>query len=85
MRRRWILVERNIQTVIEFTLPRLQAVISGVDKNGISSSVNWKGGGSFELVYAPPRLGDALSRRKLSEVIDVFNQFKDTEAQLSVG
>lgn len=85
MRRRWILVERNIQTVIEFTLPRLQAVISGVDKNGISSSVNWKGGGSFELAYAPPRLGDALSRRKLSEVIEVYNQFKDSEAQLSVG
>lgn len=85
MRRRWILVERNIQTVMEFTLPRLQAVISGVDKNGISGSVNWKGGGSFELAYAPPRLGDALSRSELSEVIEVYNQFKDSESHLSVG
>lgn len=85
MRRRWILVERNIQTVSKFTLPRLQAVISGTDTNGVSGSVNWKGGGSFELVYAPPCLGDALTRNDLSEVIEVYNKFNESESQLSVG
>ena len=85
MRRRWIVVERNIQTVIEFTLPRLQAVISGVDKSGVSGPMNWKGGGSFELAYAPPRLGDAFSRNELSEVVEVYNQFKDSESLSFVG
>lgn len=85
MRRRWILVERNLQTVADFTLPRLQAVIGGVDKNGVSGSVNWTGGGSFELAYAPPRLGDSLSSDDLAAVIEVYKQFRNSESELSVG
>ena len=68
MRRRWILVERNIETVSEFTLPRLQTVISGSDSDGVTEATNWNGGGSFELAYAPPSFGKAFTTEVLSEV-----------------
>lgn len=57
MRRRWITVERNPQTVAEFTLPRLNAVVRGDDRGGITSTIAWTGGGSFETVNVPPRFG----------------------------
>lgn len=68
MGRRWLLVERNIRTVCDFTLPRLQAVISGSDPGGVTATVNWRGGGNFELAYAPPRFGETFSRKELSRV-----------------
>lgn len=57
MRRRWVTAERNAQTVADFTLPRLNAVLRGEDTGGVSSVFAWKGGGSFEVVSVPPRLG----------------------------
>lgn len=66
MRRRWILVERNYDTVLRCTLPRLQAVIEGRDRDGISEVANWNGGGDFSLVYVRPRLGRPLVKSKLS-------------------
>ena len=60
MRRRWITVERNPQTVAEFTLPRLNAVVRGDDRGGITSTIAWTGGGSFETVNVPPRFGTML-------------------------
>ncbi|SKD84068.1 adenine specific DNA methylase Mod [Mycobacteroides abscessus subsp. massiliense] len=57
MRRRWILAERNTQTVFDFTLPRLTRVVAGEDPHGITGSVAWKSGGSFEIVHASPRCG----------------------------
>ncbi len=57
MRRRWITVERNAQTVAEFTLPRLNAVVQGEDPGGITSTITWAGGGAFEVVNVPPRFG----------------------------
>ena len=68
MGRRWLLVERNLKTVCEFTLPRLQAVISGSDADGVTESTGWNGGGSFELAYAPPRFGKSYSKEELSRV-----------------
>ena len=67
MGRRWILVERNPQTVCDYTLPRLQAVINGEDFGGVTTSLNWSGGGEFEFVYAPPRFGKTISARQLSK------------------
>src|SRR5690606_6491993 len=61
MGRRWLLVERNFQTVCDFTLPRLRAVIDGIDPGGVTAIADWKGGGNFELAYAPPRFGKSLS------------------------
>jgi adenine-specific DNA-methyltransferase len=67
MGRRWLLVERNIQTVSDFTLPRLRAVVKGVDSGGVTAIANWKGGGDFVLAYAPPRLGKVFSNSELSK------------------
>jgi adenine-specific DNA-methyltransferase len=66
MGRRWFVVERNSQTVADFTLPRLQAVVAGADPDGITESVQWRGGGDFEVVYVPPRYGKSLSRSELT-------------------
>ncbi len=57
MRRRWVTVERNTQTVLDFTLPRLQHVVAGRDKGGITGQVAWVGGGNFEVVHVTPRFG----------------------------
>ncbi|WP_179492332.1 DNA methyltransferase [Microbacterium immunditiarum] len=57
MRRHWVTVERNTQTVLDFTLPRLRQVVSGEDKGGITGQVSWTGGGSFKVVHVAPRFG----------------------------
>ena len=68
MKRRWLLVERNLQTVTNFILPRLTAVKDGSDTSGITEEVSWNGGGSFEIAYAPPKFGSRLTRSDLSDV-----------------
>lgn len=62
MRRRWILVERNTDTVLNFIVPRLEYVIDGKDEGGITSTVAWSGGGGFEIVQVPPFLGSLTYR-----------------------
>lgn len=57
MHRRWIAVERSVQTTEDFIFPRLQQVIEGTDIGGITSSVSWAGGGSFQVVQVAPRFG----------------------------
>ena len=39
MGRRWVTIERAPETVAEFTLPRLEKVVSGVDQGGISTAM----------------------------------------------
>jgi len=58
MRRRWVIVERNARTVVEFLLPRLEQVIGGMDTGGISEATSWVGGGTFEVVNVLPRFGE---------------------------
>ncbi|MGN6653971.1 MAG: site-specific DNA-methyltransferase [Rhodanobacter sp.] len=55
MRRRWIMVElgEHIHTHI---IPRLQKVIDGEDKGGITESVGWQGGGGFRYYRLAPSL-----------------------------
>lgn len=57
MRRRWVIAERNSQTVQDFLLPRLQRVVEGCDPGGATEVTSWVGGGSFEIVHVSPRLG----------------------------
>jgi adenine-specific DNA-methyltransferase len=59
MRRRWVIAERNAQTVADFLLPRLQQVVSGTDRGGVSEEISWRGGGQFDVISIPPRLGAA--------------------------
>ena len=55
MGRRWIMVElgKHCHTHI---IPRLQKVIDGDDKGGISKAVNWQGGGGFRYYKLAPSL-----------------------------
>ena len=55
MRRRWVIAERNTQTVLDFLLPRLQRVIDGTDPGGVTQATSWVGGGSFGVVHVSPR------------------------------
>lgn len=57
MRRRWIVAERNAQTVLDFLFPRLQRVVHGADPGGVTDATSWLGGGTFEVVHVPPRFG----------------------------
>jgi len=68
MRRRWVVAERNTQTVLDFLLPRLERVIDGTDPGGVTEATSWAGGGCFEVVHVSPRFG-TLTNRCLAEVI----------------
>jgi adenine-specific DNA-methyltransferase len=57
MRRRWVVAERNAQTVLDFLLPRLQHVIDGTDPGGVTEATSWVGGGNFQVVHVTPRFG----------------------------
>jgi len=63
MGRRWIMVELNEQAE-ELALPRMKRVISGEDEWGISTAVNWQGGGGFRFleVGAPLAIADPETR-----------------------
>lgn len=70
MRRRWVIAERNPQTVTYFLLPRLQQVIAGIDAGGITEALSWTGGGDFAVVSVPPRTGSRISRITLRAMRD---------------
>jgi adenine-specific DNA-methyltransferase len=55
MKRRWIGVELG-EHATTHCLPRLQQVVSGKDKGGITETVNWKGGGGFKFYTLAPSL-----------------------------
>lgn len=55
MRRRWIMVELG-KHCHEVIIPRLQKVIDGADRGGVSEAVGWKGGGGFNFY----RLAESL-------------------------
>lgn len=57
MGRRWIMVElgEHCNTHI---VPRLQKVIDGEDKGGVTDITTWKGGGGFRYYYLAPSLLD---------------------------
>lgn len=55
MGRRWIGIEMGNQAYTHCKV-RLDRVISGEDKNGISKDVNWQGGGSYRFYELAPTL-----------------------------
>lgn len=83
MRRRWIVVERNAQTVLDFLIPRLQHVINGADSGGVTGVTSWAGGGSFEIVHVPPRFGRMTGIHRLSSIKRGLASF--TKAQNSAA
>lgn len=69
MRRRWIVAERNVQTISHFFLPRLQHVIHGTDSGGITEAVAWVGGGNFDVVSVSPRFGTSAYTREVGSLL----------------
>jgi adenine-specific DNA-methyltransferase len=65
MGRQWITSERLVETVASVLLPRLTFVVEGRDTGGISNSVDWRGGGAFEVLQVAPRLGQAPELKAL--------------------
>lgn len=85
MRRRWLLVERNIRTVSDFTMPRLQAVVDGCDKNGVTEATNWSGGGDFDLLHVAPRISTKRQSQEASRMVnDLFKVYENNDVR-SVG
>ena len=76
MRRRWLVAERSIQTVVEFLLPRLQQVTEGTDPGGITAMTSWGGGGSFEVLEVCPRYGEATSIAEFKAIKRGFRRSK---------
>jgi adenine-specific DNA-methyltransferase len=56
MGRRWGTSELNLENVDRFIAPRLAKVTQGEDPGGITSTVEWKGGGGFRTVVIEPSL-----------------------------
>lgn len=74
MGRRWMIAERNTQTVLEFALPRLRHVINGSDPGGITSAVAWDGGGHFDIVHVSPRFGKLTGAHRSSLVMEKIQE-----------
>lgn len=55
MRRRWIIIELGEHCTTHI-VPRLRKVIDGSDAGGITSAVNWTGGGGFRFYELAPSL-----------------------------
>lgn len=55
MNRQWIMIElrEHCHTHI---IPRLQSVIEGTDRTGVTQAVNWEGGGGFHYCELAPSL-----------------------------
>lgn len=68
MRRRWLVAERNPQTVVDCSVPRLQRVIDGTDQGGVTEVTSWMGGGSFGAIYVPPRFGASFDQRVIGKI-----------------
>lgn len=55
MGRRWIMVELGDHAKTHI-VPRLQQVIDGSDKSGVTEATGWKGGGGYRFVRLAPSL-----------------------------
>ncbi|MDY7549465.1 site-specific DNA-methyltransferase [Pseudomonas sp. FG1] len=55
MGRRWIMVELGEHAKTHI-VPRMQKVIDGTDKGGVTAAVNWQGGGGYRFFQLAPSL-----------------------------
>jgi len=55
MKRRFIGIELG-EHAVTHCVPRLQKVVNGADKGGITESTNWRGGGGFKFYNLAPSL-----------------------------
>ena len=59
MRRRWITVERESDTVEHFIAPRLRTVVERTDLGGETEVTSWEGGGGFRVLDVAPSMFEA--------------------------
>lgn len=55
MRRRWIMVELGDHATTHIS-PRMNSVVDGTDKGGVTEATNWKGGGGYRFFRLAPSL-----------------------------
>jgi adenine-specific DNA-methyltransferase len=56
MGRRWVGIERSLETVSQHAIPRLEKVVGGEDPGGITRTVVWGGGGGFRVLDVAPSM-----------------------------
>jgi len=80
LKRRFITIEQ-MDYIDKFTVKRLRSVIDG-EQGGISSGVNWQGGGSFvycELAELASKYSDRIEQAQCSdELIILWDELKES-------
>ena len=69
MSRRWLAVERSVDTARDILHPRLFKVVSGSDPGGITEQYGWTGGGSYRVVQVKPGIGRVKTLRMPSPLV----------------
>lgn len=63
MRRSWVTVELSQETVHSFTRPRLEKVVKGNDRGGITEATGWESGGGFQVLEVGPSMYEVVEGR----------------------
>ncbi|HEX3391579.1 MAG TPA: site-specific DNA-methyltransferase [Solirubrobacteraceae bacterium] len=58
MGRRWIGIERSVDTLDTYVIPRLTKVVNGEDPGGITEQTDGSGGGGFRILDVAPSMFD---------------------------
>ena len=59
MGRRWVGIERERSTIASYAEPRLSKIVRGEDAGGITSLVDWQGGGGFRTLEVSASMFEA--------------------------
>lgn len=85
MGRRWIMIELG-KHAEELIIPRMERVLNGKDKTGISKDINWKGGNGFkyyklgESVIHEQDMNWVLKAEEMAKAIFLHFQYKLAKA-----
>lgn len=60
MGRRWVGIERSDETLDQYAIPRLSAVLAGADSGGVTEVHEWSGGGGFRMLDVAPSMFEAV-------------------------
>ena len=84
MGRRWVGIEREMETVKTYAAPRLRKVVNGSDPGGIATDADWLGGGGFRVLDVAPSMFDEVEGQVyLSEWATNGKLAEATAAQLN--
>lgn len=83
MLRRWVAIERDPDTVSDYTVPRLVKVVTGEDPGGVTETTGWEGGGGYRLLEVGPSMFEDDAGRVVLADWAVNNKLAEaTAAQL---